>query len=297
MISRSNPPAAEFVKKGFAPREVFPHRADVIRKHYPDTMLQFERRGMERSELLASRLCQMNLYSDHLAGLPEQVFTDPALNWHNQQLGEKGLIAAAGLAIQDSALIVTLMQSDLCQQLFRHAELKRSCKTLVEKRFAHWYRLLFNAILDFAMESGIPAVYSPTAEWILSATKRSVQPELFQRIYNSPGSAYISKRIVRQRAEYWEVPLRENADRVVRLMPASVPVPPPGRQICIFHDTEENVDTAISAEECRRNLTAMLSTEKQFGVRATYNVLGNLFDRKRDEILGGRSALPLIPFL
>lgn len=284
MISRSSPSVAEFVKKGFAARKVFPHRADVIRKHYPDTLLQFERRGMAQSELRASRLCQLNLYSDHLAGLPDQLFTDTALNWHNQQLGEKGLIAAAGLAIQDSALMVTLMQSDLCQQLFRHAEFKLSCRTVVEKRFTYWYRLLFNAILDFAMENGITAVYSPTAEWIQGATKRLVQPELFQRIYNTPGRFYIGHRVTRQRAEYWEIPMRENADRVVRLTPASVPPPPAGRRICIFHDTEENVDTAIPAEECRRNLTAMLSIEKEFGCCTTYTVLGNLLRRSRDEI-------------
>ncbi len=284
MISRSNPSAAEFVQRGFAAKDVFPHRADVIGKHYPDTLLQLEKRGVPSAELPACRLCQMNLYSDHLAGLPDELFTNPALNWHNQQLGQKGLIAAAGLAIQDSALIVTLMQSDLCQQLFRHAALKQSCKTIVDNRFGHWYRILFNAILDFALESGIAAVYCPTAEWILSVTPRRIQPELFQRIYNHPGLFYVANRVTRQGAEYWEVPLQQNADRVVRLTPADIPPPVPGRRICIFHDIEENVDTAIPAEECRRNLTAMLAIEREFGCRATYNVVGNLFERARSEI-------------
>ena len=186
IYSRKSTSASPFMAKGFRGREFFSHRAVVIGKQYPDTFLLLEGRGIPRAELLAGRFCQLNLYSDHVLGLPSDLFTDRAVNWHNQQLGEKGLIAAAGLYLRGKSLIITVMQSDLCQQLYRHAELKRRCKTQVENRFGYWYRILFNAILDFAIECGFREIYCPTAAWILRATKKAIQPDLFQRIYDSP---------------------------------------------------------------------------------------------------------------
>ena len=284
MIARASPPLARFLEKGFAAREFFPHRAVVIRKQYPDTLRLFEGRGMTSSELRACEFFQLNLYSDKLGGFPAELFTDPAINWHQQQLGEKGLIAAAGLCIQDGALSVSVMQSDLCQQLFRHAALKSECKTQVEKRFGAWFKLLFNAILDCANESGIAVVYSPTSEWILQATRKPVQPQLFRRIYDFPCEFYYARSVARNRAEYWEIPVGSNAHRVARLTPAAHAETPSDKLICIFHDTEENLGGKGCAEECRRGLTAMLQIEKARQVRATYNVVGSLFARKKDEI-------------
>ena len=284
MITRASPPLPRFLEKGFAAREFFPHRAVIIRKQYPDTLLVFERRDMTPSELRACEFFQLNLYSDKLAGFPAELFTDPTINWHHQQLGEKGLIAAAGLCVQDGTLLVSAMQSDLCQQLFRQPALKGKCKIQVKSRFGAWYKLLFNAILDFSNESGIAVVYSPTSEWILQATRKPVQPELFRRIYDFPGEFYRACRVVRRRAEYWEVPLSANADRVARLAPAAHAETPPGKLICIFHDTEENLGGGGCAEECRQSLAAMLQIEGARRVRATYNVVGSLFARKKDEI-------------
>lgn len=277
--------ASPFTAKGFQGREFFSHSAVAIEKRYPDTLLLLEGRGTSHAELLAGRFCQLNLYSDNVSGFPPELFADRAVNWHNQQLGQKGLIAAAGLYLRENSLLITVMQSDLCQQLYRHRELKRRCKTQVEKRFGYWYRILFNAILDFAMEGGFREVYCPTAAWILEATKKTIQPDLFRRIYDSPSRHYHGCRVRLDRGEYWKVPLPENADRVVRLEP----VPPPSIEavrtlICLFHDIEENVDTDIPAAVCQANLTTMLAIEKNRGVRATYNILGRLFQRKRDEI-------------
>src|SRR5579862_9148304 len=112
--SRTSTSASPFVAKGFREREFFGHRAVVIRKQYPDAFLLLEGRGVPREELLAGRFCQLNLYSNHLSGFPPELFTDRGVNWHNQQLGENGLIAAAGLYLRENSLIVTLMQSDLC---------------------------------------------------------------------------------------------------------------------------------------------------------------------------------------
>jgi len=283
VITRASPPLPRFQEKGFGVPEFFPHRALIIRKQYPDTLRLFEGRGMTPSELRACEFFQLNLYSDKLGGLPAELFTDPAINWHHQQLGERGLIAAAGLCVQDGTLLVSAMQSDLCQQLFRSA-LKGECKTQVEKRFGAWHKLLFNAILDFSNESGIAVVYSPTSEWILQATRKPVQPGLFQRIYDFPSEFYRARRVVRRRAEYWEVPVVANAHRVVRLVPAALAEPPRGKLICIFHDTEENLGGDGCAEESRRSLAAMLQIESARRVRTTYNVVGSLFACKKDEI-------------
>jgi hypothetical protein len=281
---KTSPPVRAFQAQAFAAREYFPHRVAVIRKQYPDTFLVLERRGVSPTELLAARFYQINLYSNHLSGLPDELFSDRAVNWHSPQLGQKGLIAAAGVWVRDSAMTITLMQSDLCQQVYRHPGLKRICKTRVENRFGYWYRILFNAILDFAIELGVAAVYSPTAEGIVSFIRKRVEPDLFRRIYDAPATRYRCTRVTRDRAEYWEVPVAENAERVVRLTPEHSGDTPRKKLICIFHDTEENVDTDIPAPECRRNLTAMLEIETRCGVRATYDILGSLFEDKREEI-------------
>jgi hypothetical protein len=112
-------------------------------------------------------------------------------------------------------------------------------------------------------------------------------PDLFLRIYNYPGNRYICRRTTRNGAEYWEVPVTANTARIARLRPEAIaPQQKETRpQICLFHDIEENVDTDISAGECADNLRRMLAIEKDFGVVATYNVLGTLFERKRTEIL------------
>jgi hypothetical protein len=67
---------------------------------------------------------------------------------------------------------------------------------------------------------------------------------------------------------------------------------PPDKLICIFHDTEDNLSEDVSAEECRHSLTEMLKIESARGVHTTYNVVGSLFARKKDEICAsGRHAL------
>jgi hypothetical protein len=50
--------------------------------------------------------------------------------------------------------------------------------------------------------------------------------------------------------------------------------------VCISHDIEENVDTPVTVEECRAALDRMLAIEKSRGIRATYNLLGSLFQDK-----------------
>jgi hypothetical protein len=176
-------------------------------------------------------------------------------------------IAGTGLYLHEDSLTITLMQPHL------------------EERFSHWYRMLFNAIFDFAIECGVSSVRCPTAASILAFPTKSMGPDLVKQIYDSPNRNYICRRTGQGRAEYWEARLSENADRVVKLVHDAAPDPgTTARSICIFHDIEENVDTDISPQECHKNLAAMLEIEKKLGIRTSYNILGALFPPKRDEI-------------
>jgi peptidoglycan/xylan/chitin deacetylase (PgdA/CDA1 family) len=47
----------------------------------------------------------------------------------------------------------------------------------------------------------------------------------------------------------------------------------------IFHDIEENMDCDVSPEQCRDALHRMLEVEDAHRVRATYNVVGEIFKR------------------
>ena len=278
--------ATAFTARGFDRAEVFSHRVCVIPKQYPDTLVLLEQQGVSEPELKAGAFYQMNLYARDVSDFPRELFTDRKLNWHNQQLGEDGLLAAASLYAQDDALTVVVMQSDLCQQLYRHPELKRTCRTQVQKRFGGWHHMLFNAILDFAFDAGFASVFTPTANWLLSRIKKPVQPDLFRRIYDSVAAHYECRKVNRNGAEYWEVPLQENADRIVRLAPSAQGASKADQRplICVFHDIEENVDTDVTVEECADNLVRMLSIEKSRQVRATYNVVGKYFAAKRQQI-------------
>ena len=112
-------------------------------------------------------------------------------------------------------------------------------------------------------------------------------PDLFLRIYDYPPSRYVCRRTSYYNSECWEIPVEVNAPRVARLREART-IPKRGashrRKICIFHDVEEDVDTTISAAECSDNLNRMLQIEKEFGLDATYDVLGSLLARKKKTI-------------
>jgi hypothetical protein len=246
-------------------------------KVYPDSQLQLEKRGLPRQLVAAGRFAQINLYSTEFFGLPDELFWHPEINWHQQQLGLKGLIAAAGLWIKDNTATITLIQSDLCQQLYRNSSLRSTCKAQVETHFKYWYAILFNAVLDYCAETELSILYAPTGEQIVKDTTKSIKPDLFLRIYDYPGKRYCCHRVKLGQAEYWEIPVDANLSRLVRLRRLE---PPTGlddtgrRQICIFHDIEENVDTDISPTVCADNLGRMLAIEKDHGVDATYDVLG-----------------------
>ncbi len=292
---RQAPPVEAFVRSGFHRRDYFPHDVVVLAKQYPDTFLQLERRGVPRHAILDGMCSQVNVYARDLDGLPAELLADRAVNWHQQQLGRPGLIAAAGLFQDGNRAFVTLMQSDLCQQLFRGGALGRACKTRVESRFGRWYKMLMNAILDVALEHDVDTLYVPTSRQILSGVRKAVRPDLFVRVYDGLARRYLCGPTRVGDAEYWGIPLAPNRDRVVRLTPAAGRVAqsaiPAGPTICVFHDVEEDVHAPVSRAECRDALRWMLDMEVERSIRVTYNVVGTLWPGVRDAVAAGGHGL------
>ncbi len=282
--------ADRFIAKGYRRREFIPHRVVALRKPYPDAYLLLTRRGVAPERLRAGECWQINLYSRRIEGLPAELFTDPTVNWHKQQFGEPGLIAAAGLFIDGAAAFVTTLQSDLSQQVAKHPQLKKQCASQLDKRFRYWYEILFNAVLDFAVDYGLDHVYSPTGSLIAVKTRKRIDPAFFFQIYDFVENRYQASRERIGDSDYWRVGIAENLGRIVRLeQSTSRTKDSPARVICLYHDIEENVDTDVAPEDCESALTRMLEVERTLGIRATYNVLGEQFARKIPTILASDS--------
>ena len=90
---RKSGTCALFAGKGFSRRESFAHNVIAVPKPYPDAQLFFERWGLRPEELQRGQFYQLNLYTTDYYGLPDELFSHPEINWHRQQLGQKGLIA------------------------------------------------------------------------------------------------------------------------------------------------------------------------------------------------------------
>lgn len=279
-------PAREaFRAAGFASHHVFPHEVAWIPKAYPDSHLHLRRRGVSESSLAAARFWQLNLYATDLSGLDPQLFTDLVINWHGQHFGRPGLVAAAGLAVVDGRLVVTFLQSDLMQQVFRaDTDTYRSARSPLDQRFGSWYRPLVNAVLDFAIASGFDRVFVPTSSQLVRDTAKRVDPTFFGRIYDSVEDGYSCERISIEGADYRAIPVDTNHDRIVRLLSRPVGHPGDGARTILFHDVEANVDTDIEPATCRAHLDRILGIEHRHGLRLTYDILGTLFDDLRDTI-------------
>ena len=102
---RKSGAASNLADHGLAPRERFCHYVIAIPKAYPDALLLLDRRGVRREELERGRFFQINLYTKDFYDLPDELFSDPEINWHRQQFGLKGLIAAAGLWLRGPCLL------------------------------------------------------------------------------------------------------------------------------------------------------------------------------------------------
>src|SRR5271166_1356155 len=283
-----------FGEKGFRAREFFPHEVVRVPKQYPNTLQKLAIRGVRPERVAAGACYQVNLYATRIEEFPVQLFRDRAVNWHLQQLGRDGLVASAGMFVEGDQGYLTLLQSDLCQQIYRDPKLKLQCGSKLNNRFRYWYKMLLNAVLDFAEDLGLHAVHSPTAAHIVAATPKRVVPDLFEQIYDFVAGSYVCARRSEGAAEYWRLELQANRNRIARLATKPERALQPTRIICLYHDIEQDVDTEVSKSECAAALTQMLEVEQARGVRATYNVLGTIYREIAPSILAvGSHALGL----
>lgn len=240
----------------------------------------------------------MDVYPDHLWELvlyglppvidlfPDHLFFDNDLIWHQQQLGEKGLIATANLIVKGDKLYGNNYISDLVQRISR----TRVYKSKAEYYFKGWPYLVINSILNFALIKGIKTFYSPSADYSLHHTdpNRSVKRPLFDRVYDH----VIQKHYKAKREkDWWKIDIAENRDKIVIGKKEKRAIAK-GKVICICHDIERglghvNIDNRLAAFANKKGssmLTRMLAIEKEMAVKASYNVVGVLFNELRDQI-------------
>ncbi|MFN8644369.1 MAG: hypothetical protein U0802_22945 [Candidatus Binatia bacterium] len=285
--------AAEALAKGYKTRHFFPHRFYLLPKCGPD--------GFR----LAQAMCgatdpaacwEIVLYADpsRLADLPAELFFDDDLIWHQQQFGRPGQIASVDLLVDGDSIYTMAHVSDLVQRIGR----RREHLTRVEKRFRGWHHMLLNSVACVALERGAARVLSPTAAWAMTHTDRarSVQPELFERVYDRDLRTRFPGATVS--GNWWVVDAGELA---ARCLPAAAGAEPlrDEKTICLFHDTERglghrDVDPAFAAaadREAPAHLDAMLAIERAAAVRATYDVVGVLLPELRQRIAAGGHCL------
>jgi hypothetical protein len=275
----------EFLSRGYKRRHVFPHQFYYLPKCGPDG-LQLARSMCGPCRL--QELSEIVLYAhpSEVSEFPEKLFFDDDLCWHQQQFGKTGQIATVNLLLRGTDLHTMVHQSDLIQRAGRAAQYR----TRLQNRFKGWNFMLLNAILNFAIDQNVQSVYTPTAELALRNTDpaRNVGADLFDRVYDRQIQETFK---VRRVGDWWHVDVHENRDLVIRAE-TRVETVPDEKIICLCHDIERGLghlesdpDFAQLAEKTSpMSLTKMLKIERQSGVRATYNVVGQLLPGVREEI-------------
>lgn len=280
------------MNRGLPARYFFPHRAYYLPKCGPDGMIMSHRMcGIDDPN--ASWEVVLYATGSAAAEFPENLYFDDDVVWHQQQFGEAGQVATANLVVTSKCLYGNNYLSDLVQRISR----RREHKTRIENRFGGWTFMLLNAILNFALEQKLEYIFSPTADFVLAQVPadRSVQRQLFDRIYDR---TIVSRYHARRQGNWWIINVRENRERLV--LPAKgEEVLANEKTICICHDIERGIGHVGIDERRAREadrialgaLTQMIHCEEAVGLKATYNVLGCLFDEVRPEIERGGHCL------
>jgi hypothetical protein len=275
----------EFLAKGYRQRHFFPHHSYYIPKCGPD--------GLKMANRMCgvgdpSRCWEVVVYacSPLIDEFPGELFFDDDLVWHQQQFGKIGHIAFADLVVKGRTAYGMNYISDLVQRISR----RREHKTRVENRFKGWAHMLLNSVLNFASELKIGRFYSATADLSLHHTdpKRQVQRQLFDRIYDRTVSEHWQAR---REGDWWCIDVGQNQGRIVAPERKRETIETE-KTICVCHDIERGrghvgIDAALaqSADQLAdQHLDEMLKIEREMEVKATYNVLGCLFNEVRDRI-------------
>ncbi|MFT5112268.1 MAG: hypothetical protein ACI8P9_001592 [Parasphingorhabdus sp.] len=263
-----------FIKVGL--NRYFDHTVLFLDKSYPDTHLIFDDARMIQNGQNVGAFIQVNIYASDTEWLPEAIWSDLELNWHRQQMSERGLVASAGMFLPNaSTVVISLIQSDLLQQLFRHPQYA-SYETRIKNRYRAWYKMLFNAIMSYAIDNHIDIVYSPTSETVAKRTLKPINLDIFHRFYDYPPRHYTCNRSRLNDQTYWSIKPHENRQFVACLKPGQHYLKMP-KTFCLMHDIEGNVDTDIPLEQCLNHLRKIVAVERELGIPATFNLLGKYF--------------------
>lgn len=289
---------AEWVAKGHRRRHFFAHSLFQLPKCAPDGY-RVAQAMWGLSDLSAH--WQLLLYADPvlLEGLPEELFYDDDLIWHQQHFGRPGQVATAAMVLDGRVLYSFVHHADLVQRIGRF----RQHKTWVEKRFGGWPWMLLNGVLAFAIERGATVVRMPASGLAMrhTDTARTVLPYLFERVYDRPPAELPGG--ARHRG-WWEIDVTAARAAVVQPTPAVEPERARERIVCVVHDLERGLGHVGYDDElvrradrtAGRTLDAMLAAEARAGVRATYNVVGTLMGDVRDKLESGGHALAFHSF-
>jgi hypothetical protein len=278
---------AAFSRAAIPRSEWFAHKAICIAKQYPDTYLNLRQRGIPVSGLKTGSFRQINLYLMDSLGLPAEVFADPDLNWHGQQCGLGGLIAAAGIWLPDRLqAVITILESHVSQQISR----PRYLTGHIASRFGRWPRILLNAILDWSASRGIEAVYCPMSSTVLRGISEDVEPGTYSRIYNDCSQWLRCSQVSFRGSDYWRIAIRENEGRIVPLSSEPASNLPEAAGVCLFHDVEENLGAegdgapGIAADACHAHFLESTAMERRLLVPLTLSIPAILYKKKVDSI-------------
>jgi len=275
----------DFLTRGYKKRHFFPHRIYYVPKCGPDGVKQAYRMCGESDP---NKLLEVVLYatSPLIDEFPEELFFDDDLIWHQQQFGKIGQIAYACLVVKGGSLCGFGYVSDLVQRISR----RKDYKTRVVKNFRGWPYMLFNSIMNFALENDIKTIYSPTSDFAMEHTdpERHVQRELFERAYDRAVNKHF---LAIKEGKWWVIDVSNNRDRII-IPEKQQEIIENGKTICLTHDIERglghiDVDPQFAKfanKTSPNSLDEMLIIEKEMDVKATYNVLGCFFNEVREKI-------------
>lgn len=275
----------EFVSKGYKKRHFFPHRIYYAPKCGPDGFKLTQRMcGIHDP----NKLWEVVLFatSPVIDEFPEELFFDNDIVWHQQQLGKIGHISTSNLALDGNNLYCMVHISDLVQRISR----RREYKTKIENRFKGWPHMLFNSIMNFAIENDVKRVHSPTSVLALKHTdpERCVQEELFERVYDRT----LNKQfLTTKKGRWWIIDVAKNRGKIVTPEQKWEQIEN-GKTICLCHDLERGYGhmhmdpnfSLLAHKTSSKNLENMLSIERDVNVKTTYNVLGCFLNEVRGKI-------------
>ena len=279
--------SSAYADAGWERKHFFPHRFYCVPKCGPDGYLLAQRMCGGRDP---KRMWQITLFATGaaLSGLPQELFFDRDIIWHEQHFNRPGQVATADLYGDGTTLYSMAHHSDLVQRISRRRELK----TRVEKTFKGWHRLLLNCVANFALAQGYQRIRIPLSAFAMRNTdpKRFVHRELFERVYDR---AVLHQFRASRAGEWWNIELKDNPNVIIEAQRASEAIDN-SKTICIYHDIERGLghraDSEIAREAEREGPTAlrqMLAAEARAGVHATYNVVGSIFQEVRNQIASG----------